>query len=394
MCLRVALLTSPAIIKMARLRLNTLSLQQNNASAERGSVLTLTAVSLLVLMGFMGLALDVGYVYMVRNELQDAADAAALAGAGKLFSGTSSTPNFAVASTTASNAIANLNNKAANAALVTGIISTGYWDLTGSIVGVHAGATPLPFNDFPAVKVQITKSGTNGAVNAFFSQVLGITTFNPTATAVAVVTGPGQGNLFPMVLSDCLFNTYYGSNGPLKATSTSPLSNQDDIKQTIGQPYVFAIESAYHAGSCNSGQWSSYNLSSDTATIGNMIAGTQTASMAIGSSFSTSMANGSKTALYSAAAKCSSGGGTPSCGYVLIPVIADSAIGSGSSTPIKALACLHIITGVGGSAQYIKAQFIAADDSNCKFPASSGYGPISYGAVQPPRLVNYWGNTY
>ena len=125
-----------------------------------------------------------------------------------------------------------------------------------------------------------------------------------------------------------------------------------------------------------------------------MIAGTQTASMAIGSSFSTSMANGSKTALYSAAAKCSSGGGTPSCGYVLIPVIADSAIGSGSSTPIKALACLHIITGVGGSAQYIKAQFIAADDSNCKFPASSGYGPISYGAVQPPRLVNYWGNTY
>ena len=67
MCLRVALLTSPAIIKTARLRLNTLSLQQNNASAERGSVLTLTAVSLLVLMGFMGLALDVGYVYMVRN---------------------------------------------------------------------------------------------------------------------------------------------------------------------------------------------------------------------------------------------------------------------------------------------------------------------------------------
>jgi len=396
MCLPVPLLIYVAIIKTAKCSVDTLSLKKNNVRAQRGSVLTLTAASLLALMGFMGLALDVGYVYMVRNELQDAADAAALAGAGQLFSGSSSIPDFTVGSAAASSAITNLNNQAANAALVTGTITTGYWDLTGSTIEVHTSS--LSANDFPAVKVQITKSGTNGAVNSFFSKALGINTFNPTATAVAVVTGPGKGNLFPMVLSQCLFDTYYGSNGPLKATSTKPLSNQDNIKQTIGQPYIFAMDSGYPAGTgtskCKTGQWSSYNLSSDTTTISNMIAGTQINSMAIGDNFSTKVTTANSTTLTNAAAaNCSSGEGNTSCGYMLVPVIDDSAMGSVSTNPIKNLACLHII-GKESSGKYIKAQLVAADDSNCKFPASSGYGPISYGAVQPPRLVNYWGNTY
>lgn len=396
MYLKDPLLQSAIAIKTVRHRLNTLSVMQNNARAQRGIVLPLLAVSMVTLIGFMGLALDLGYVYMVRNELQDAADAAALAGAGKLFSGSSTTPTFTVASARASSAIALLNNRAANAALTTGTITTGYWNLTGSPAGVHA--TPTPPNDFPVVQVQITKSGANGAVNTFFSKILGINTFNPTATAVAVVTGPGKGNLFPMVLSQCLFNQYYGSNGPLTATSTKPLSNQDNIKQTIGQPYIFAMDSGYPAGTgtsqCKTGQWSSYNLSSDTTTISKMIAGTQINSMAIGDNFSTKVTTANSTTLTNAAAaNCSSGEGNTSCGYMLVPVIDDSAMGSVSTNPIKNLACLHII-GKESTGKYIKAQLVAADDSNCKFPASSGYGPISYGAVQPPRLVNYWGNTY
>ena len=391
------LLESATAIKTPRCRLDTLSLKLTNARAHRGIVLPLMAVSLVTLMGFIGLALDVGYVYMVRNELQDSADAAALAGAGQLFSGSSSTPNFTVASTKANSAISLLNNKAANAALVTGTISTGYWNLTGSPTGLHA--TPTPPNDFPAVKVQISKSGSNGAVNTFFSKALGINTFNPTATAVAVVTGPGKGNLFPMVLSQCLFDKYYGSNGPLTAPSTNYLPNQDNIKQIKGQPYIFAMDSDYPiplggGKNCTPGKWTSYkSSSSDTATITKMINGSQLNSMAIDDDFSTKNVTADRKSLSkAAAANCSSG----TCRYVLVSVVADSAMESGSSgstTPIKDLACLKII-GKESSDKYIKAQFVAADNSNCKFTASSGYGPISYGALQPPRLVNYWGNTY
>ena len=44
----------------------------------------LAAIGLLSLLGFAALAIDVGYLFVVRNELQNAADAAALAGAGHL----------------------------------------------------------------------------------------------------------------------------------------------------------------------------------------------------------------------------------------------------------------------------------------------------------------------
>src|SRR6516164_6259505 len=48
---------------------------------ENGQTLVLTALCGTVLLGFMGLALDVGVLYHQRRSLQTAADAAALAGA-------------------------------------------------------------------------------------------------------------------------------------------------------------------------------------------------------------------------------------------------------------------------------------------------------------------------
>jgi len=48
---------------------------------ERGQVLILVAVALLVLLAFAALAVDVGHLYGERRQMQNAADAAALAGA-------------------------------------------------------------------------------------------------------------------------------------------------------------------------------------------------------------------------------------------------------------------------------------------------------------------------
>ncbi|MGW8282917.1 MAG: pilus assembly protein TadG-related protein [Gemmatimonadota bacterium] len=52
---------------------------------ERGAVLVLVAASMVVMLGFAALAIDVGNLMMVRTESQKAADAAALAGAGWLI---------------------------------------------------------------------------------------------------------------------------------------------------------------------------------------------------------------------------------------------------------------------------------------------------------------------
>lgn len=51
---------------------------------QNGFALVLLGLTIVVLLGFAALAVDIGYLYAARNELQNAADAAALAGAREL----------------------------------------------------------------------------------------------------------------------------------------------------------------------------------------------------------------------------------------------------------------------------------------------------------------------
>ena len=49
---------------------------KKSISRRRGNILALTAILMIVLIAFVALAVDVGYLYTVRNELQRSADAA------------------------------------------------------------------------------------------------------------------------------------------------------------------------------------------------------------------------------------------------------------------------------------------------------------------------------
>lgn len=55
---------------------------------ERGQVVVLVAILIVVLLGFAALAVDVGYMYTTRHELQRSADSGALAGASSFVTGT------------------------------------------------------------------------------------------------------------------------------------------------------------------------------------------------------------------------------------------------------------------------------------------------------------------
>ncbi|MGH9962875.1 MAG: TadE/TadG family type IV pilus assembly protein, partial [Pyrinomonadaceae bacterium] len=57
----------------------------SHRKAERGSVLAYTVLSVLFLFFAVGLGADLSHLYMVKNELQNSADASALAGASALL---------------------------------------------------------------------------------------------------------------------------------------------------------------------------------------------------------------------------------------------------------------------------------------------------------------------
>ncbi|MGH7328057.1 MAG: pilus assembly protein TadG-related protein, partial [Polyangiaceae bacterium] len=52
-----------------------------NRELESGQVLSLTVISMVVLIGFVALSVDVGLLWSERRHMQTAADAAAIAGA-------------------------------------------------------------------------------------------------------------------------------------------------------------------------------------------------------------------------------------------------------------------------------------------------------------------------
>lgn len=71
---------------------------QSGVSSESGAVAPIVALLLLVLLGFVALGSDIGYLYVERTQLQQAADAAALAGAQDIGTGSPATKALKYAS--------------------------------------------------------------------------------------------------------------------------------------------------------------------------------------------------------------------------------------------------------------------------------------------------------
>lgn len=142
-------------------------------SFERGQVLPLVALSLAVLMGFGGIAVDVGYLEYQQRQQQSAADAAAIGGAQQLvYSGCN---NQTVAQTAG-------QNDAATNGYTNGATAPG-----GSTVSVQVQNPPQsgPYagNDC-AVDVQVTSGH-----STWFSRLFGFANgMKETTEAVALVT--------------------------------------------------------------------------------------------------------------------------------------------------------------------------------------------------------------
>lgn len=158
----------------------------------RGNILALTAVLMVVLIAFVALAVDVGYLYTVRNELQRTADAAAIAAAWELADrdGNATNSNATNLSSSArSYAVqyASFNKVGAESPLLASDdVNVGYManpsDPNDALVATPSGMLP----NAVSVRVQRT-SVQNGQIPLFFSRVLGFDSAAATADATAAL---------------------------------------------------------------------------------------------------------------------------------------------------------------------------------------------------------------
>ncbi|MFI5331147.1 MAG: pilus assembly protein TadG-related protein [Desulfobaccales bacterium] len=117
------------------------------AASQQGSVLVMAAVGILFILGMVGLAVDLGHLYVVQSELRRAADGGAMAGVRSLFPYPLSsatlplTPNCAAALDEGQSiALANLVE---GTVPTVANLQTGSWDWSASQFNAGCGTSPF-----------------------------------------------------------------------------------------------------------------------------------------------------------------------------------------------------------------------------------------------------------
>jgi Flp pilus assembly protein TadG len=171
---------------------------------KRAAVAAWTMISMTTLLGFAALAVDLGHVRVVNSELQNAADAAAMAGVSALLNPGELTGEFTQAdlarfAIVRAKAYANKNFAEKKSV---------YLDASDVVVGhisdpKNLSETISPVTRYNAVKVVLKKSADspNGAASLFFAQIWGKRSTNLETSATAYLDGrmvaykpdPGKG---------------------------------------------------------------------------------------------------------------------------------------------------------------------------------------------------------
>jgi len=342
------------------------------ATGPHGSITVLAALLMPVLLGIAALVVDLGFLFVTKYELQNAADAGALAGARTLHAAESGidwngAEDRAVV-------ISRLNGNFGR--LITEPEArSGYWDpaVSGS---VGSREVLLDVEDLaPGVTVVIRRAaGANGGpIRPYFAGLLGITAMDVAVSSTAVVAGPsrlGVGDMFPFVLSHCLYENFW---------DTDPNNFGPRIDPATSEPYVFQLGPSLPMAPCEeTGVWTTYleEINSLNETRALIDTGNPDP-LAIGDAIW--VQPGARNTLYRSIRDCSAAG-TGLCEIATIAVVDD--VAAKVLMPIEAFACLRILNAHSGAKPYVSAQM----STKCVPPGGGGIG-TSYGAVSPPKLV-------
>jgi hypothetical protein len=201
--------------------------------AQAGQVLPLIALTLAVLMGFGGLAVDVGYWEYTQRQQQNATDAGAIGGAEALLQ-SGSCPNGSTVAVTAGRADASSNG-----------FTDGSSNVAVSINNPPSAGT-LSTNSC-AVQAQITSS----AVPTFFTRLLGPNFLHGISVSTAAVAYVNANNDGCIYMLDSTQNTnFHGGNIQAPACDIYLNGSANFNGATVDSA---AIGEANYAGSNNGG---------------------------------------------------------------------------------------------------------------------------------------------
>lgn len=168
------------------MRKRRLSGRQQIRGRRRGAIIVAVAVSLIAIMGFVALSIDVGHIYNVKAELQRTADAAALAAVAELSKGGSDTAAMESARQTASQYAA-INQVLSAPLLLDDTDITFGRAYVSSGDGKYTFETTQVAPNAVRVRARRTTDSPSGPVPLFFARALGIATADVSAQATAVV---------------------------------------------------------------------------------------------------------------------------------------------------------------------------------------------------------------
>lgn len=336
---------------------------------QRGGVAIWFALLLPVLLGFAALAVDLTRLHLVKVELQNAADAAAMGGARSLTDPGGDPFNWTAAEAKALELAQ--QNVANGAPIQQATIETGYWNLQS-----RSWSDTAATGYFPAVRatIAISDAQNNGPLNLLFAPVLGIADRNVEASATAVIAPPSGGTgIFPFAIKKNIFNPAWWDT----------TANRPKIDPDTGEPYVIKVnlESFYPSG--GEGTWTSLtdeigDGKSDNQTIGGIIkAGGNTTPMSISDDIW--IATGTMQDLYQDKKYP-----LPIGQDIAVPVV--DTVAPGEWKAIVAIAGFHIDSvGGNGNKSYFQGHFIDPKIFSGLDPGDGSGG--LYGAYTPPILV-------
>lgn len=178
--------------------------RRTRRSRREGVVAILVVFLMAALIGVAAFAIDTGHLYKVRTELQNVADATALAAA-KSLDGTAAGIALALVQVTTVSTANEAYNSAA--AVATSDVEFGHWNTlesTFTSYGLVPDADEV--GSANAVRIHARRNASNGAlVHAPFSAFMNSAYANRPvgAYAIAVGGGPVSECAFPMVVSEC-----------------------------------------------------------------------------------------------------------------------------------------------------------------------------------------------
>jgi Flp pilus assembly protein TadG len=248
-----------------------------------GVTIVLIAVLLVVFVAFTALAVDISHLYAVRNELQNAADAGALAATQVLYCppacsptcNPSTCPSMGAAVNQAANdmggnvAIANKSENVIveatwNAAANSGDVQRGHWSMSARDFTADPSLAAIPIANYTTAELDSNRDADTGAdlhyinavqvmvrrqvspANSFFARILGFNSFALSARAVAYVAYAAS------------LEPYTVKGGPIVICRQSIVDVNGNLTCTIGR----MINSGNTAGTHNTAGWSDLDQTS------------------------------------------------------------------------------------------------------------------------------------